>query len=374
MDEGPPLDSSLPLNTSLPLDTSPPKQGKPRKASLGKKALASVRRLVSPSVKTDKEFEFPISPITPTRDPSKGRGILGIGRDLFPAPTSGQATPRRIYDAPPPSMTSPVIPKTPTYHSPTPDETSPIVTPEHLRLTTFTAIPREIIATLPKEIEPPPTYQDFTLATSFAASYLKNKSAKREVEGCDSSEADPFAPGPSSAAARGGVETQPRYRIPRKPIAASKTPQNPTQQVGKTRKETGTEAAFRGLGDIKHPRHSRAFTSKNLWCTDHEGKCAVCGCGCCALLEHLEHYNNPVDEEEEVEAKQFAKIVASSTITPSDKPTFIKCPDCNELVCPECIGVCPLGFCQYMVCKKCKPSFGEPCEWHNAVGFEDQRG
>lgn len=46
-------------------------------------------------------------------------------------------------------------------------------------------------------------------------------------------------------------------------------------------------------------------------------------------------------------------------------PTFMKCTDCEEVVCPECCGECADAVCKLIVCRDCKRDPWVNCDWHS---------
>ena len=51
----------------------------------------------------------------------------------------------------------------------------------------------------------------------------------------------------------------------------------------------------------------------------------------------------------------------------TEAPTFIQCTHggCSKMGCPDCIGQCPLFFCQDTQCRKCKKDPWAVCEFHS---------
>lgn len=125
-------------------------------------------------------------------------------------------------------------------------------------------------------------------------------------------------------------------------------------QVEELRLQTGTMVVDYDPGDpnqIKHPNHSRVWSSKNLWCTTCQGRCTLCGVSCCALYAAWYLYNDqtasPVERLENIGLiKEIPKWVHIGT----DEPTFMGCTECQRVVCPSCCGICPIALCHDRVC------------------------
>jgi len=101
----------------------------------------------------------------------------------------------------------------------------------------------------------------------------------------------------------------------------------------------------------QHPRHGRDFYSKNLWCLKCEGFCALCENACCAYLTCVTTFKESSSlPHERVVASRLIKEIVGIVKAGIDQPTFLQCTDCKKMVCPRCIGVCPVYPCHDHVC------------------------
>ncbi|KAL8740966.1 MAG: hypothetical protein Q9190_006379 [Brigantiaea leucoxantha] len=75
---------------------------------------------------------------------------------------------------------------------------------------------------------------------------------------------------------------------------------------------------------------------------------------------------------QEMQAKDLFQSITEWSTHPPDLATFMECTECHKLVCPDCIGICPVDLCHNRLCRVCRPnSKGEanwdPCIWHEMI-------
>lgn len=133
----------------------------------------------------------------------------------------------------------------------------------------------------------------------------------------------------------------------------------------------------------RNPNHGRQYYARNLWCTHHTQSCSLCDAACCVMMEVVEVESETTDIYCKNLAKEAGDIIEACA-QPSDAPTFLQCGECCRIVCPECIGECPVETCMLMACKVgfpmsiftwietdtlqyCKPTPWEPCSVHNLI-------
>ena len=129
-------------------------------------------------------------------------------------------------------------------------------------------------------------------------------------------------------------------------------------QINQLREKTRSQIVFYSGTDLrpKHPNHQRKWNAKNLKCTKCEGECTICRAPCCgrykAFVDCSIGYdmNNPTSETTEV-IKLATDIDNWVGKTGVDEPTFMRCSECNAMVCPNCCSVCPIRSCQDRMCK-----------------------
>ena len=125
------------------------------------------------------------------------------------------------------------------------------------------------------------------------------------------------------------------------------------QVLSEVREITGTRSTYRNPapGQAKHPNHARQFNDRNLQCIDHEGKCGVCEVACCVYYEAIEASKDAVTAYGKEFAHEVGRCISEACLYADDLTTFLRCAECTRMVCPECIGFCPIELCQLMVCK-----------------------
>ncbi len=126
------------------------------------------------------------------------------------------------------------------------------------------------------------------------------------------------------------------------------------------RKNTGTEVVLYAESDLrpKHPNHGRKWNAKNLFCTNCQGKCAVCNAPCCVLMKAIigmteieDQANLKYDEDQICQlACSIDSLVGEHGM---DEPTFIRCTQCFSFVCPDCCSQCPVYPCHDCTCRVC---------------------
>ena len=124
---------------------------------------------------------------------------------------------------------------------------------------------------------------------------------------------------------------------------------------------TGTVAIYLSKDypfQLRHPKHSRDWNAKNLWCCRCEGRCTLCNSHCC--VHHKAEttiINKDASDNEKRDAAFLKKQIEQWHAGGLDDPTFYRCTnlDCHRKVCPDCCGKCPVEICQDIQCKVCYP-------------------
>ncbi|KAL8867480.1 MAG: hypothetical protein Q9174_005638, partial [Haloplaca sp. 1 TL-2023] len=83
-----------------------------------------------------------------------------------------------------------------------------------------------------------------------------------------------------------------------------------------------TIRAHNGLG-APHPHHSREFTSRNLWCAQHQGRCALCDVPCCVYKEALQALAEAPTEQCRGLARQASKLIVRASGFEEEEETFL---------------------------------------------------
>lgn len=116
-----------------------------------------------------------------------------------------------------------------------------------------------------------------------------------------------------------------------------------------------------------HPDTSRNWMHRNLRCTACVDKCcANCGKTCCAwkaagiALERTHKEN----EDGVKRALRIREEIEAFDSRGKELPTFLKCSECEEMVCPECCGECCEEICRLVCCRKCKRDPWDVCDYH----------
>lgn len=140
------------------------------------------------------------------------------------------------------------------------------------------------------------------------------------------------------------------------------------------RRKTKTEIIYYNNHDRypRNPNHERQFHSKNLRCSQCTSSCAICKAPCCAFkgaaLTMSCGDSKPVQK---AQAKGLAKEMTTWTNAGLDNQTFMTCTECERLVCPDCISICPVEPCFDRLCKACNPhTFWQPCDYHSEADIE----
>lgn len=68
------------------------------------------------------------------------------------------------------------------------------------------------------------------------------------------------------------------------------------------------------------------------------------------MMEVLEVESEATDVYCKNLAKEAGDLMEACA-EPSDDPTFLQCGACDQIVCPECIGECPVETCMLMACQ-----------------------
>ncbi|KAL8919600.1 MAG: hypothetical protein Q9172_004928 [Xanthocarpia lactea] len=128
------------------------------------------------------------------------------------------------------------------------------------------------------------------------------------------------------------------------------------QVLSQVREITGTRSTYRNPapGQAKHPNHARQFNDRNLQCIDHKGKCGVCEVACCVYYEAIEASKDAVTAYGKEFAHEVGRSISEACLYADDLTTFLRCAECTQMVCPDCIGLCPIELCRLLVCKGSK--------------------
>ncbi|KAL8934296.1 MAG: hypothetical protein Q9211_005302, partial [Gyalolechia sp. 1 TL-2023] len=118
---------------------------------------------------------------------------------------------------------------------------------------------------------------------------------------------------------------------------------------GELRSITGTEVVWHNDQNSlfpKHPHHNRTFKAKNLWCIKHHASCALCKSACCVYMEAVEAFKYANDAYAKSIAKEAGEMIKACLRNPVEESTFLRCGECYQPMCPDCIGICPIEQCQ----------------------------
>lgn len=125
-------------------------------------------------------------------------------------------------------------------------------------------------------------------------------------------------------------------------------------KLGELRRITGTEVVWHNDQNSlfpKHPNHHRVFKAKNLWCIQHHAKCALCKSACCVYMEAVAAFKYARNRYAQSIAKEAGEMIKTCSLNQVEESTFLQCSECYRLMCPDCIGICPVEQCQLQVCK-----------------------
>jgi hypothetical protein len=113
-----------------------------------------------------------------------------------------------------------------------------------------------------------------------------------------------------------------------------------------------------------HPDTSKNWMHRNLRCTDCTDKgCARCGKACCAYKAACEGIKNHSGDAKK-RADGLKEEIEALWPCGREVPTFMKCLECEKVVCPECCGQCSDTICLMVICRDCKKDPWLACEWH----------
>ncbi|KAI4253201.1 MAG: hypothetical protein L6R42_007680 [Xanthoria sp. 1 TBL-2021] len=119
------------------------------------------------------------------------------------------------------------------------------------------------------------------------------------------------------------------------------------------REITGTQCVY--PGQTKHPNHGRHFHDRNLRCTEHMGHCAVCNTACCVYYEAIEAARDAATAYDQEFANEVGRSISEASLYADDLTTYLRCIECSRMICPDCIGICPVDLCQLISCKVGRP-------------------
>ncbi|KAI4229768.1 MAG: hypothetical protein L6R36_000553 [Xanthoria steineri] len=135
--------------------------------------------------------------------------------------------------------------------------------------------------------------------------------------------------------------------------------------LARLREITGTQRAY--LGRTKRSNSGRDTLGRNLRCTEHMGHCGVCNTACCVYYEAIEAAKDATTAYDLEFANEVGRSISEASLYAEDLTTFLQCIECSRMVCPDCIGICPVDLCKLVSCKECKPNAGEQCDWHEII-------
>ncbi|KAL8998794.1 MAG: hypothetical protein Q9169_002244 [Polycauliona sp. 2 TL-2023] len=123
--------------------------------------------------------------------------------------------------------------------------------------------------------------------------------------------------------------------------------------LARLREVTSTQCVYRSTepGQTKHPSHERHFDARNLRCTEHMGYCGVCSTACCVYFEVVEASEDAATAYSKEFAHEVGRTISEASYYADDLTTFLRCVECSRMVCPECVGICPVDLCQLVSCK-----------------------
>ncbi|KPI41515.1 uncharacterized protein AB675_9038 [Cyphellophora attinorum] len=115
----------------------------------------------------------------------------------------------------------------------------------------------------------------------------------------------------------------------------------------------------------KHPFTNKPWMHRNLRCTTCTDECCNrCGRACCAHRAAVLGLKNHPTGENHFRARGRLTELEKMYPYGRELPTFIKCLECEKLMCPECCGECAEPICKSVVCRGCKSDPWVNCDWH----------
>ncbi|KAI4273472.1 MAG: hypothetical protein LQ337_004602 [Flavoplaca oasis] len=125
------------------------------------------------------------------------------------------------------------------------------------------------------------------------------------------------------------------------------------QILARLREITGTERVYQS-SNTDHAKSSncgRRLAGRNLRCTEHMGHCGVCNATCCVYYEAIEASKDAATAHDQEFVNEVGRSIAEASLYPDDLTTFLRCDECSRMICPHCVGICPVDLCQLVSCK-----------------------
>lgn len=119
--------------------------------------------------------------------------------------------------------------------------------------------------------------------------------------------------------------------------------------LARLREITGTQCAY--LGRTKDPNSGRDSLGRNLRCTEHMGHCGVCNTACCVYYEAIEAAKDATTAYDLQFANEVGRSISEASCYAEDLTKFLRCIECSRMICPDCIGICPVDLCKLVSCK-----------------------
>ncbi|KAL8843698.1 MAG: hypothetical protein Q9176_001906 [Flavoplaca citrina] len=125
------------------------------------------------------------------------------------------------------------------------------------------------------------------------------------------------------------------------------------QILARLREITGTERVYHASNtdQARHSNYGRRLADRNLRCTEHMGHCGVCNATCCVYYEAIEASKDAATAHDREFVNEVGRSIAEASLYPDDLTTFLRCAECSRMICPHCVGICPVDLCQLVSCK-----------------------
>lgn len=157
-------------------------------------------------------------------------------------------------------------------------------------------------------------------------------------------------------------------QVSRLPVALASTRANLHPQERYLRTITSSLPRSNATMFHAHPNTSRNWMHRNLRCIDCNPKgCAKCGKACCAWKAASLGVDNHTGEAQKRASKIKTEIERFFPSGGREMPTFLKCSDCERMVCPECCGECEDEICRLVCCRTCKRDPWGSCDFHEGL-------
>lgn len=113
-----------------------------------------------------------------------------------------------------------------------------------------------------------------------------------------------------------------------------------------------------------HPNTGKPWSHRNLRCTDcKENFCFKCGHACCAYKAAQKGTHSHKGPSAARARGHLAEIERFRPYG-QELPVFMKCIECEEEFCPDCLGQCCDQRCLAVHCRDCKSDPWVLCDFH----------